>query len=114
VTRAGGPIFAASFAARVGSTLSRLERFCLLVFSPSSCPLRLNLHCSHLAERVVPETTPSPIFGFFAQFPLYWVARNVTQRFLEVGMAANVAVIITLLPEMSGTNMLTGNRLLGG
>ena len=107
---AGCPTFDAPPLVRLRweSARSRLRRFRFFVCSSSSRPLRLNLNHPYLAERVVPEAAPGPILRFFAQLPFNRVAMNVTELFREVGVAANIAVIIALLPEMSAADLLGG------
>ena len=64
----------------------------------------------------MPKAAPRPIFGSFAQSAFNWIAMNIAELFPEVGVAANVAVVVALLPEMSALNVLLGDGvpLFGG
>jgi len=59
----------------------------------------------------MPKAAPRPIFGFFAQSAFNRIAMNIAELSPEVGVAANVAVVVALLPEMSAVNVLPGDEL---
>jgi len=57
----------------------------------------------------MPKAAPRPIFGLFAQSAFNRIAMNVAELFPEIGVAANVAVVVALLPEMSAVSVLLGD-----
>jgi len=92
------------YLARRGSFHFRqLHRFWYSSLSTHSCPFGLNFHSCIPVFRIVAEAAPLPILRPLHQSTRHGIAMNIAQLLHKLRMIANVAIIITPLPEPSST-----------
>ena len=71
------------------------------LFSLPRRPLRLNLHHSFNPRKIVTKTAPRPILRTLRQTALYRITVHVTQLLDPLGLAPDIEVVISRLPQQT-------------
>src|SRR5271165_2504689 len=74
-------------------------------------PLRFNLNHAHLAERILAEAAPAPVFRLLHQSASHGIPVQVAQLHGELGGIPDIAVIVAFLPKGPSAGALATRTL---